>query len=321
MLRMGNTSSMLASRLLLAVPVLILSTFVVFSILELVPGDIAVALAGESATPERIQEIRNLYGLDRPFLLQYLNWLSNAVQGDLSRSLFSGAQVTDLIVNRLPHSLLLTILSLSLSIAVGVPLGILAAKNSDTLIDNAVRMLTTLFVAIPTFWLGMILVSYFALSMGWFPATGAVPLSDGIWRALVHMVLPAIAMGANGAASIARQVRRSLGEVLDSQYVRTLRAKGLSELSVVGKHGMRNVASNILTIIGLQFNRLLSIAVVVEAVFAIPGIGSLVIPAALARDFPVVQGVVLVTAMLVITSNLITDVCVTLLDPRVRERH
>jgi peptide/nickel transport system permease protein len=311
---------MLASRLALALPVLILSTFLVFSILELVPGDIAVTLAGESATPERLQEIRNLYGLERPFLVQYLGWLSNAAQGNLSKSLFSGAQVSDLIVNRLPNTLMLTTLSLALSVAVGVPLGIIAARNSDTVIDNAVRMLTTLFVAIPTFWLGMILVSYFALTMGWFPATGAVPLSDGVWRALSHMVLPAVAMGANGAAAIARQVRSSLGEVLDSQYVRTLRAKGLPDASVVWKHGLRNIVSNLLTIIGLQFNRLLSIAVVIEAVFAIPGLGSLVIPAALARDFPVVQGVVLVTAVLVMASNLLTDICVTLLDPRVRER-
>jgi len=321
MRRMSKSSYMIASRLVLAVPVLILSTILVFSILELVPGDIAVALAGESATQERLQEIRNLYGLDRSYLMQYLGWLANAAQGNLSKSLFSGADVTDLILNRLPNTLLLTSLSLALSIVLGVPLGIVAARNSDPLIDNAIWMITTLFVAIPSFWLGMMLVSYFALTKGWFPATGAAPLSEGIWRALDHMVLPAIAMGVNGAAAIARQVRSSLSEVLDSQYVRTLRAKGLSELSIVGKHGLRNIISNVLTIIGLQFNRLLSIAVVIEAVFAIPGLGSLVIPAALARDFPVVQGVVLVTAVLVMASNLLTDIFVTLLDPRVRERH
>lgn len=317
---MKKAASLLASRLVMTVPVLVLSTFLVFSILELVPGDVALVLAGDSATPERLAEIRRIYGLDKPFLWQYFNWLTNALQGDLSRSLISNVSVSQLIVDRLPNTLLLCGFALLLSIIVGVPLGILAAKYSGTRIDAAVRALTTLFVAVPSFWLGMILVSYFALTLGWLPATGAVPVTESVSDALSHMLLPAIALSAGGAAAIARQVRSSLREVLDSQFVRTLRAKGLPGGSVLWKHGLRNILSNLLTIIGLMFNRLLSMAVVIEAVFAIPGLGSLVVPAALARDFPIVQGVVLVTAVLVVFSNLITDLAVALFDPRVRER-
>ncbi len=307
-------------RLVQIAPVILLATFVVFGLQQLVPGDIAATLAGESATDARIAEIRKLYGLDRPFLVQYGSWLWGALHGDLGKSLLSGEVVLDSILRRFPTSLLIVGCALTLSLSIGIPLGILAAVRPGSRIDATVTSVASLGVALPNFWLAMLLVATFALNWNFFPATGAKPLSAGIGPALLHAALPAIALAAGGIAEVARQLRSSLVEVLSSQYVRTLHAKGLSPAAILWKHGLKNVSVNLLTVIGLIFNRLLGATVVIEAVFAIPGIGSMVVHAAIHKDFPVIQGVVLALVLIVISLNLLIDVLYTVLDPRVSQK-
>lgn len=304
-------------RLLQAVPVLVLATFVVFGLLKLMPGDIAITLAGENATEERITEIRQLYGLDRPFLVQYGSWLGNAVQGDLSKSLASGEAVVTSIARSFPNTLLVVLCAMSVALAVGVPLGIAAASRPDSARDRTVTAVASLGIAVPNFWLAMILVSWLALEFGWFPATGAHPFGDDPLRSLHHAVLPALALAAGGIAEVSRQLRSSLVEVMSSPQVRTLHAKGLTPAAILWKHGLKNVGVNLLTVVALLFNRMLAATVVVEAVFAIPGMGNLIVNAALHRDLPVVQGVVFVMVLVVITVNLIVDVLYTVLDPRI----
>lgn len=305
-------------RLLHAVPVLVLATFIVFGILKLMPGDIAITMAGENATEERIAEIRQNYGLDRPFLVQYGSWLWNAMQGDLSRSLASGEEVAVQIARSFPNTLLIVMLSMTLALALGIPLGILAASRPGSLVDRVVTAIGSLGIAVPNFWLAMIFVSWFALEFGWFPTTGSVAFTEDPWAAIHHAFLPALALAAGGMSEVSRQLRSSLVEVLSSPQVRTLHAKGLTPASILWKHGLKNVSVNLLTVISLLFNRKLGATVVVEAVFAIPGMGSLIVHAALFRDLPVAQGVVFVMVLVVISVNLVTDLLYTVLDPRIR---
>ena len=306
----------IGNRLLQIVPVIVLATFIVFGLLQLVPGDPAVTLAGDSASPQRIAEIRQLYGLDKPFLVQYATWLGHAAEGDLSKSLLSGEPVRDSIVHRLPNTLLIVAGSLVLSLLIGIPLGVAAATRPGSRLDRIVMALSSLGVAVPSFWLAMMLVSVFALSLRWLPATG---IGDDPAAALRHAFLPSIALSAGGIATIAQQLRSALAEVLASQYIRTLRAKGLSSAEILWKHGLKNASVPLLTVTGLLINRLLGATVVIEAVFAIPGTGSLVVNAAIGKDFPVVQGVVLTMVVLVIVVNLVVDALYTFLDPRVSQ--
>jgi peptide/nickel transport system permease protein len=309
----------IGNRLLQILPVIVLATFIVFGLLQLVPGDPAVTLAGDSASPQRIAEIRQIYGLDKPFLVQYGTWLGHAAQGDLSKSLLSGEPVRDSILHRLPNTLLIVAGSLLLSLLAGIPLGVAAAVRPGSRVDHFITAISSLGVAVPSFWLGMMLVSVFALGLRWLPATGAVAIGEDPIGALRHALLPSIALSAGGIATISQQLRSALGDVLSSQYVRTLRAKGLSSAEILWKHGLKNVSVPLLTVIGLLINRLLGATVVIEAVFAIPGTGSLVVNAAIGKDFPVVQGVVLTMVVLVIVVNLVVDGLYTVLDPRVSQ--
>lgn len=299
------------------VPVVLLATFLVYGLMQLVPGDPAVTLAGDNASPARIAEIREQYGLDRPFLLQYATWLGKAAQGDLSRSLLTGVPVRQAILEKLPNTLEIVLGALLISVAFGIPLGIAAATSAGSWADGLVSALSSLGVAVPSFWLAMILVSVFALDWRLLPATGAVSFAVNPAESIRHAVLPAMALGASGVAEVARQLRGALVEVLGSQFVRTLRAKGLSPFAIVWKHGLKNVSVTLLTVAGLLLNRMLGATVVIEAVFAIPGIGSTVVQAALAKDFPVVQGVVLAMVVIVVIVNLTVDTLYTVLDPRV----
>lgn len=315
---LGRRARFAGRRLAQALPVVVLATFVVFGLLKLVPGDIAVTLAGENATDARIAEIRALYGLDRPVLAQYGDWLWKAAHGDLSRSLLSGEAVATSIARCLPATLLIVAIALALSVAVGVPLGILAASRPHTAVDAGVMTVASVGVAVPNFWLAMLLVSLFALQLNWLPATGAVPLSQDPLEALRHALMPAIALAAGGVAEIARQLRGSLMDILSSQAVRTLHAKGLSPVRILWLHGLKNVALNMITVLTLLANRMLAATVVVEAVFAIPGMGSLIVHGAIHRDFPVVQGVVFVMVLIVIGLNLTADLLYRVVDPRVQ---
>jgi|LauGreSBDMM110SN_4_FD.fasta_scaffold05637_4 peptide/nickel transport system permease protein len=305
-------------RLAQVLPVLVFATFVAFSLLKLVPGDIAVTLAGDNATDVRIEEIRKLYGLDRSFLEQYFTWISNAVQGDLSKSLLTGESVSVSIARCLPHTALIVVLAMLFSFIIGAPLGVMAASRQGGWVDSLVMSLASLGVAIPSFWLAMLLISVFALDMAWFPVTGSLVFSSDPLGAIHHATLPALALAAGGIAEVSRQLRGSLMELLQSQQVRTLHAKGLSPTLILWKHGMKNVGVNLLTVLTLMANRMLAATVVIEAVFAIPGMGSLIVKAALQRDFPVVQGVVLAMVVIVLLLNLLADLLYGVIDPRVK---
>jgi peptide/nickel transport system permease protein len=307
-------------RLAQIVPVVVLATAIVFGLLQLVPGDQAVTLAGENASVERIAEIRRIYGFDKPLVAQYGGWLARVATGDLSNSLFTRQPVAQIVAQKLPNTLLIVVFALAIAVALGVPLGLLAARRPGSAADMAVSALASLGLAVPNFWLGMILMSIFAMSLQWLPLIGAVPLSENPFESLRHALLPALALAASGVAEVARQLRVAMIEILRSQFVRALRAKGLDERAIFLRHGLRNAGLTLLTVVGLLFNRMLGATVVIEAVFAVPGIGSSVVEATINRDFPVVQGVVLVLVLLVIATNLAVDALYAVLDPRVRAR-
>ncbi|CAN5224183.1 ABC transporter permease [soil metagenome] len=307
-------------RIVQMAPVVVLATFVVFALVQLIPGDIAVTLAGEGVSDKRLAEIRQLYGLDQPFLMQYGQWLWHALQGNLSVSLLSSEPVTVSIARRLPNTLLIVGLALMVSMAVGIPLGVTAANRPDSRIDRFVTLLGSLGIALPGFWLAMILVATLSMRLQWFPASGVASLSSQPLNALHHAVLPAVALAASGIAEVARQSRSALLEVMSSQYIRTLHAKGLPRRLVFWKHGLKNISVNLLTVFGLLVNRMLGATVVIEAVFAIPGMGSLIVGAATGKDYPVVQGVMLTMVVIVISINLVIDVLYAMFDPRVDAR-
>ncbi len=310
---------MLLNRLVQAIPIMILATFLVFSLLQLVPGDVAITIAGENASEKRIQEIRELYGLNQPFLVQYGNWLVNAVQGDFGESLLSGEPVLETISRVFPNTLFIVAYAVLLSVVIGVPLGIMASSRPNSKLDGAIMGASSLGVAVPNFWLGMVLVSLFALTWNWFPATGFTSPGESFTSAIWFATLPAIALCTNGIAEVARQLRSSLVEIHSSQHVRTLHAQGLSPGAILWKHGLKNVSVNLLTVISLLFNKALAATVVVETVFAIPGMGNTIVKAVLEGDFPVVQGAVLAMVITVILVNLVTDLLYTVLDPRIQQ--
>ena len=315
---MASAFGLFGRRLAQALPVILLATFLAFGLLKLVPGDIAVTLAGDNASDQRIAEIRQLYGLDKSFFVQYLDWLWKVLHGDLSRSLLTSEPVLVCIGVCLASTLLIVVLATVLSVAIGAPLGVLAASRRGSWVDSAVMTLGSLGIAIPNFWLAMLLIATLAMAYNWFPVTGSVPFLQNPWDALHHALLPALALAAAGVAEISRQLRGTLIELLSSQQVRTLRAKGLSPAAILWKHGLRNVGIDLLTVITLLTNRMLAATVVIEAVFAISGMGSLIINAALQRDFPVVQGVILVMVLIVLLINLGADMLYGWIDPRVR---
>jgi peptide/nickel transport system permease protein len=316
-MRAKRMAQLVGHSLLQAGPVLIVATFMVFALLQLVPGDVAIALAGETATRERVDEIRILYGLDRPMLEQYGSWLWKMVQGDMSVSMLSAEPVFDSIWRRLPVTLLVVGLAMLVSLVVGLPLGITAAMHPRSLVDFVVTVFASLGIALPGFWLGMILVSIFAMSLNWVPVSGMVRMTTDPWGAVWHAILPAVALAASGVAEVARQTRSALLEVQSSQYMRTLLAKGLPQSTIFWKHGLKNISVTLLTVIGLLFNRLLGGTVVIEAVFAISGMGSLIVTAATGKDYPVIQGVMLTMVVIVVAMNLVIEILYAVFDPRV----
>ncbi|MEZ5765708.1 MAG: ABC transporter permease [Xanthobacteraceae bacterium] len=308
---------LIGKRLLQVVPVLLLVTFFSFLLLHLSPVDPALLLAGENPTESQIAEIRQLHGLDQPMVVQYGKWLLNVLHGDLSISILSREPVATTIASKFPATLLIVVYGMLIAVAVGAPLGIWAAAKPGSYADTIATAVASFGVAVPYFWVAMVLVLVFALQLGWFPATGAIPFSKDPLGAIQAATLPAIALSLSGIAEIVRQLRASLLEVLSSNYVRTLRAKGLSSSAILWRHGLRNVGITLVTVIGLVFNRKLGATVVIETVFAIPGTGSAVIFATINKDYAVVQGIILVFALIVVTVNLLTDLAYVLLDPRV----
>jgi peptide/nickel transport system permease protein len=308
---------MIGRRVLQAIPVMLLVTFFAFLLLHLSPVDPAVLLAGENPTPQQIEEIRRYYHFDDPMWLQYGRWLLNVLHGDLSKSMISREPVITTIAAKFPATLLIVLYAMVIAICVGAPLGIGAAAKPGSWIDQVATAVASFGVAVPYFWVGMVLVLLFGLKLGWFPATGLVPFSESPWEAIRSATLPAIALSMSGIAEITRQLRASLLEVLSSHFVRTLRAKGLPWRSILWRHGLKNVGITLITVIGLVFNRKIGATVVIETVFAIPGMGSAASYATINKDFVVVQGIILVFALIVVSVNLLVDLTYALLDPRV----
>lgn len=308
----------LLRRLLTLIPTILLATFVVFGLLQLIPGDPATVIAGEYATPERLVQIRDQLGLNDPFLTQYFNWLTNVVTGDLGKSLLNRDPIIDQIARRMPATLTVVVGALIVSLFIGLPLGVAAAVRVGKRSDSIITGFSTLGVALPNFWLGMLLVSFFSLRLGWLPATGAVGVSESVVQAIRHALLPSLALGAVGAAELARQTRSALLGVMNSDFIRTHRAKGLSQRKIVWHHGLRNAGIPIVTTFGLLVNRFLGATVVVELVFGIPGVGSLIVASTFNLDFPVVQGIVLTMVLFVVSVNFLVDLSYRFIDPRIR---
>lgn len=308
-----------AHRLLAMLPVLVLVSFAVFMLLALIPGDPAVTLAGgPSATPESVEAVRRNLNLDDPLLVQYWHWISGVVQLDLGTSMLSGQPVLEEIGARLPVTLGLTLAATVVTIAIAIPLGILSGLFPGGTADALVRTLTSTGLAIPNFWLAVIMVSYLSVEMGWFPPTGYVNPSESFSGWLQTITLPAIALGISAAASVARQLRRALIEVMDSNYVRTAWAKGAGTRRVVVGHALKNAAIPAVTVLGIHIGYLLGGAVIIEQIFAIPGLGSYMIVGITGQDLPVVQGVLLVFALFQMLMSLVVDISYGYLNPKVR---
>lgn len=302
-----------------AVTLLIIS-LIVFTGVRMIPGDPARVLAGTEADEAGIEEIREKYGLNAPLPVQYLRWLGLAATGDLGESIRTRTAVTSMIAGKLPITIELTCLSLLVALAIAVPAGVLAAVRRNTVWDVLASGVSLCGVSIPNFWLGIMLILLVSVRFGWLPASGFVPFVEDPVGNLQRMVMPALVLGTGLAAVLMRQTRNAMIEVLSADYVRTARAKGLAQRAVVVRHALRNGLIPVVTILGLQMGALMGGAVVTEQIFVLPGFGRLIVEAVFTRDYPVVQGVVLITAASYVLINLAVDVSYSLLNPRIRIR-
>jgi peptide/nickel transport system permease protein len=305
-------------RLLAMVPLLILISFGVFALVLLIPGDPARTLAGHSNNPAQIAAIRHQLRLDRPFLTQYWLWLSHAVRGDLGRSLFQNQSVASGIASRLPLTLSLALGGFVVSILIGLPAGILAGTRPGTSADRGATIGSSAGIAMPDFWLGIILVVLFAVKAHLLPDIGYVSLATSPWQWFRHLLLPWFALGLGGGATLARQVRGELIDVMDQDYIRTARAMGVPERQVVGRLALKNALTPAMTILGIQFAYLLGGTVIIEQIFSIPGLGTFMLNAIDTKDLPIIQGVVLLTAVVFVVVNLVVDIGYGVLNPKVR---
>lgn len=305
-------------RLMATIPVMGVVAIGVFALLHVTPGDPAVIIAGDYATTEDIARIRAKLGLDRPLLTQVGIWLGGIVRGDLGTSIFSGLPVSTLIAQRAETTVALTILAMLISVSVGVPLGVIAAWKRGSWIDRVVMILAVSGFSMPVFWLGFVLVYVFAISFGWLPVQGYVSFRVDSGRFLSHLILPAVTLSVIYMALIARMTRASMLGVLNEDYIRTAFAKGLPSRGVLLRHALRNASLPVVTIIGIGFALLIGGAVVTESVFALPGLGRLTVDAILRRDYPIIQGVILVVSGIYVLINLVVDLLYVVLDPRIR---
>ncbi|MGU3401412.1 ABC transporter permease [Brucellaceae bacterium D45D] len=298
--------------------VLALVVTVVFIIVRVTPGDPAAVMLGSDATPQDIADLRARMGLDAPILVQYAQFVLGIFQGDLGQSIFLNQPVTQALAARAEPTFFLTLFSILIAVLIALPVGVLSAVKRGTFFDQSVVTLTMIAASVPSFWLGLMLIQTLAVGMGWFPASGyGGPDTDFIDR-LHHLILPALALGVVNSALITRFTRAAMLDVLGDDYVRTARAKGASERRVILKHAFKNALVPIITVIGLSIAMLVAGAVVTETVFGLPGIGNLVVSAVLRRDYPVIQGTLLVVAAIYVLINFIVDMLYILVDPRVR---
>ncbi|HAS92396.1 MAG TPA: ABC transporter permease [Sedimentibacter sp.] len=297
-------------KLLMMIPILLGLTIILFLILHLAPGDPVHLVVGPNVTPEVYENVRRSMGLDRPLIIQYFDYLSNLVKGDLGSSILQHRPVADIVLERFPITIGLGVRALLLSFLIAVPVGIIAAVNRNKSADFIAMTFALVGISMPTFWFGIILLYFFAYKLGLFPISGY-----GTWK---HLVLPVITMGLTDAAVIARMMRSSMLEVIGQDYIRTARAKGLREKVVTNKHALKNALIPVITLLGMRMGWIIGGSVTLEIIFSIPGLGRTMVDSIFSRDYPVVQGSVLILATSVMISNLIADILYALVDPRIR---
>lgn len=305
-------------RIISTIPVMAFVALFVFSLLYIAPGDPAAVIAGDQASPADVERIRASLGLDRPYLVRFGEWFFRVLQGDLGTSIFTSLPVTQLIGQRIEPTLSLMVLTLILAVSIAVPLGVIAAWKAGTWVDRAVVGFAVFGFSVPVFVIGYLLAYVFALKLDWVPVQGYTPIAQGIWPWFKNLILPSITLGTVYIALIARITRATMLEVLQQDYVRTAQAKGVSNRDVLFLHSLKNAAVPVVTIIGIGVALLIGGAVVTESVFAIPGLGRLTLDAILRRDYPVIQGVVLIFSFVYVLVNLAVDLIYTLVDPRIR---
>jgi peptide/nickel transport system permease protein len=305
-------------RILATIPVMLVVALFVFSLLYIAPGDPAAIIAGDQATPADIERIRESLGLDRPYLVRFGEWLWHILHGDLGTSIFTNLSVSHMIAQRIEPTLSLMVLTIVFSIVIAIPLGVLAAWKHGTWIDRAVMVVSVLGFSVPVFVFGYLLAYVFALQLDWLPVQGFTSISDGFWPFLQGLILPTVALGLIYVALLARITRATMLDVLSQDYVRTAKAKGVGQRAVLFVHALKNAAVPIVTVIGNGVALLIGGAVVTESVFAIPGLGRLTVDAILRRDYPIIQGVVLLFSVTYVLVNLAVDLLYTVFDPRIR---
>ena len=308
----------LLHRALAIIPVMLVVATVSFVLIRLAPGDPASVLAGPDATTEDLAQLRTALGMDQPLPVQLVKWYGRLAQGDLGQSIFLRRPVVQAVVERLEPTLLLTLWGTLLAILIGVPAGIVSARYHNTAVDQSFMALALLGLSIPNFLLGLLMILVFGVWLGWLPVSGYVPLDEGVWLNVRSLLMPAVSLGLVQSALVARITRSSMLDVLREQYILSGRAKGLSERAVIYKHALKNAIIPTLTVIGITVALLIGGAVVIETVFNIPGVGRLIISAVLRRDYPVVQGVVLLIAVTYTVINLLVDLAYLVIDPRIR---
>jgi len=308
----------IARRLLQLIPTLFFVSVLIFSLQQLLPGDPATIMAGEERDPQVIAQIRAQYRLDQPIPVQYVYWVKGVLSGDLGESMRIHVPVRDLVLQKLPVTMQLAGMAIVIALVIGVGAGIVSAVKKDSIWDYAANALALWGISTPNFWLGIMLIFLFSVKLEWLPASGYVPLTEDWKASLAATIMPAFVLGNSIAAVLMRHTRSAMLQVLESDYVRTARAKGLSERTVIFKHAMRNALTPVITLGALELGTLLSGAVLTEQIFTIPGFGKLIVDSVFNRDYAVVQGVVLVTATMYITLNLLADVAYVLVNPRLR---
>jgi peptide/nickel transport system permease protein len=305
-------------RIVATVPVMAVVALFVFSLLYIAPGDPAAIIAGDQATPADVERIRQSLGLDRPFLIRFSEWVWQILHGDLGTSIFTNLPVSAMIAQRIEPTLSLMLVTLIFAVFVAVPIGVVAAWKADTLIDRVIMVIAVLGFSVPVFVVAYVLAYVFALELDWLPVQGYTPLREGLSPWLENLILPAVALGFVYIAFIARVTRATMLDVLQQDYIRTARAKGMGESGILFLHALKNAAVPIVTVIGIGIALLIGGAVVTETVFAIPGVGRLTVDAILRRDYPVIQGIVLLFSFVYVLVNLGIDLLYTVLDPRIR---
>ena len=309
----------LVRRLLIAIPTILLISVFVFSLQKLLPGDPVLVMAGEERDPEIIDALREKYRLNDPIPVQYIAWAGNALRGDLGISLRTNQPVLELIGEKLPVTIQLAVMALIIAMAIGIPAGVISAYKKGTWIDWLANLIALSGLSVPNFWLGIMLILLVSVNLGWLPASGYQPLSEDPLQSIRTMLMPAFVLGTALAATLMRHTRSAMLSVLQSDYVRTARAKGLRERAVLVKHALRNALVPVVTVTTLLFGELLAGAVLTEQIFTIPGFGKLVVDAVFNRDYAVVQGIVLCTGIAFIFMNILADAAYRVLNPRMRD--